>query len=153
MGKWKKLGNVKKNKAYNIRSIHVLYVRRISPLPQYIMNIRTQFWLSVQQTCPTLSTEPLKVLLPFSYSYICEVRFSAMLRIKTKFRNGLQLSNSLRLKITRIVVDVNSVINNNRKQSYQSRTPHYEKQIEFFVRLYSVINEIIFFLFRYFFVQ
>jgi hypothetical protein len=38
----------------------------------------TQFWLSVQQTCPTLSTEALKVLLPFSSSYICEVRFSAM---------------------------------------------------------------------------
>jgi hypothetical protein len=38
-----------------------------------------------------------------------------------------QLSNSLRLKITRIDVDVNAVINSNRKQVYQSHTPHYEK--------------------------
>jgi hypothetical protein len=45
----------------------------------------TEFWLSVQQTCPTLSTEALKVLLPFSSSYICEVGFSAMVGMNTKF--------------------------------------------------------------------
>jgi hypothetical protein len=61
----------------------------------------TQFWLSVQQTCPTLSTEALKALHPFSSPYICEVGFSAMVGMKTKFRNKLQLSNSLRLKIIR----------------------------------------------------
>jgi hypothetical protein len=43
-----------------------------------------------------------------------------------------QLSNSLRLKITRTDVDVNAVINSNRKQAHQSHTPHYEKNIEFF---------------------
>jgi hypothetical protein len=42
--------------------------------------------------------------------------------MKTKFRNKLQLANSLRL-----VVDVNAVINSNRKQAHQSHTPHYEK--------------------------
>jgi hypothetical protein len=91
----------------------------------------TQFWLSVQQTCPTLSTEALKVLLPFSSSYICEVGFSAMVGMKTKFRNKLQLWNPLRLKVTRIDMDVNAVINSDRKQAHQSHTPHYEKQIEF----------------------
>jgi hypothetical protein len=45
----------------------------------------TQFWLSVQQTCPTLSSETLKVLLPFSSSYICELGFSAMVGMKTKY--------------------------------------------------------------------
>jgi hypothetical protein len=69
----------------------------------------------------------LKVLLPFSSSYICEVGFSAMVGMETIFRNKLQLSNSLRLKITRIDVDVNAVINRNRKQAHQSHTPHYEK--------------------------
>jgi hypothetical protein len=42
-----------------------------------------------------------------------------------------QLPNSLRLKITRIDVDVNAVINSNWKQAHQSHTPHYEKWIEF----------------------
>jgi hypothetical protein len=52
---------------------------------------------------------------------------SAMAGMKAKFRNKLQLSISLRLKITRIDVDVNAVINSNRKQAHQSHTPHYEK--------------------------
>jgi hypothetical protein len=93
----------------------------------------TQFWLPVQQTCPTPSTEALKALLPFSSLYICEVRFSAMVGMKTKFRNKLQLSNSLRLKITRIDVDVSAVMNSNRKYAHQSHMPHYEKLIEFFL--------------------
>jgi hypothetical protein len=50
-----------------------------------------------------------------------------MVGMKTKFRNKLQLSNSLRLKVTCINVDVNAVINSNRKQAHQSYTPHYEK--------------------------
>jgi hypothetical protein len=50
-----------------------------------------------------------------------------MVGMKTKFRNKLRLSNSLRLKITRIDGDVNAVITSNRKQAHQSRTPHYEK--------------------------
>jgi hypothetical protein len=87
----------------------------------------TQFWLSVHQTCPTLSTEALKLLLPFSSSYMCEVKFLTTVGKKTKFRNKLQLSNSLLLKITRIHVDVNAVINSNRKQAHQSHMPHYEK--------------------------
>jgi hypothetical protein len=53
------------------------------------------------------------------------------------------LSNSLRLKITRIDVDVNAVINSNRKQAHQSHTPHYKKQR--FLKLYSIINTNIFF--------
>jgi hypothetical protein len=38
-----------------------------------------------------------------------------------------QLSISLRLKITRPGVDVNTVTNSTRKQVHQSHTPHYEK--------------------------
>jgi hypothetical protein len=70
-----------------------------------------------------------------------------MVGMKTKFRNKLQVSNSLRLKITRIGVDVNAVINSNRKPSHQ-------KWIEFFVKLYSIITKnIFFFLELLFFVQ
>ncbi|XP_003376369.1 zinc finger protein [Trichinella spiralis] len=84
-----------------------------------------QFWLSVENTYPTLSTAALKVLLPFTTSYMCEIRFSAMIGIKIKLRNKLQLSNNLRLKLTHISVDVEEVISQNRKQTHCSHTPHY----------------------------
>ncbi|XP_003366520.1 putative zinc finger protein [Trichinella spiralis] len=75
-----------------------------------------QFWLSVENTYPTLSTAALKVLLPFSTSYMCEIGFSAMIGMKTKLRNKLQISNNLRLKLTHISVDVEEVISQNRNK-------------------------------------
>ncbi|KRY27480.1 Zinc finger BED domain-containing protein 5 [Trichinella spiralis] len=84
-----------------------------------------QFWLSVQNTYPTLSTAALKVLLSFTTSYMREIGFIAMIGIKTKLRNKLQLSNNLRLKLTHISVDVEEVISQNGKQANCSHTPRY----------------------------
>ncbi|KRY11512.1 SCAN domain-containing protein 3 [Trichinella patagoniensis] len=50
----------------------------------YLRKRLIQFWLSVQNTYPTLSTAALKVLLSFTTSYMCEIGFSAMIGIKTK---------------------------------------------------------------------
>ncbi|KRX77526.1 Zinc finger BED domain-containing protein 5 [Trichinella sp. T6] len=77
------------------------------------------------KTHPTLPTAALKVLLPFTTSYMCKIGFSAMIGIKTKFRNKLQLSNILRLKLTHVSVDVEEVISQNRKQAHCLHTPHY----------------------------
>ncbi|KRY08607.1 Zinc finger BED domain-containing protein 5 [Trichinella patagoniensis] len=43
-----------------------------------------QFWLSVQNTYPALSTAALKVLLYFTASYMCKIGFLAVIGIKTK---------------------------------------------------------------------
>ena len=57
------------------------------------MNFNTkkliQFSVSFQTPYPHISTEALKVLMPFSSSYKCEAGFSAMAGIKSKFRNKL----------------------------------------------------------------
>ena len=68
-----------------------------------------QFWVSLQTPYPLISTEALKILMPFSSSYKCEAGFSAMVGIKSKFRNKLQLSNSLRLKLSLIEINVKSI--------------------------------------------
>ena len=85
----------------------------------------TQFWLIMQSSYSTLSAEAIKVLLPFTTSYLCEVGFSAMTTIKNKYRNKLQVENSLCLKVTNIIVDVDAVIRNSRKQAHCSHTPCY----------------------------
>lgn len=43
-----------------------------------------------------------------------------MIAIQNKFRNKLQVSNLLRLKM----VNIKEVINRNRKQAHTSHTPH-----------------------------
>ncbi|KRZ07367.1 hypothetical protein T11_2827, partial [Trichinella zimbabwensis] len=45
--------------------------------------------------------------------------------IKSKFRNKLQLSGILHLKLILVSVDVKEVISQNRKQTHCLSTPHY----------------------------
>ena len=79
-----------------------------------------QFWVSLLTLYPLISTEALKALIPFSSSYKCETGFSAMVGIKTKFRNKLRLSNSLRLKLSQIEINVKSIVQSSKKQAHPS---------------------------------
>ena len=91
------------------------------------MNFNTrkliEFWVSLRTPYPIISTEALRVLLPFVTSYNCEAGFSAMVGIKNKYRNKLQLSNSLRLKLSDIEVDLKSIIERYKKQAHPSHRP------------------------------
>lgn len=80
----------------------------------------TKFWISVAGKYPCLFDEAIKVLLPFTTSYLCEAGFSAMVNIKTKYRNKLDVSNSLRLKVTNIEIDAKNIMTKNRKQIHPS---------------------------------
>ena len=48
-----------------------------------------------------------------------------MVGTKTKYGNQLQLSNSLRLKLFKQDVDIDAILNKNRKQTHSSHTPKY----------------------------
>ncbi|KRY21071.1 Zinc finger BED domain-containing protein 5 [Trichinella patagoniensis] len=69
-------------------------------------NKLTLFWMNVLQTYPDSSASALKVV---SIHIFCEIGFSVMVTIKTQFQNRLQLSDSLRLKMTAIEVDIDAV--------------------------------------------
>ncbi|KAG5885320.1 hypothetical protein JTB14_020692 [Gonioctena quinquepunctata] len=80
----------------------------------------TKFWLSVADTYYCLFDGAMKVFLPFSTTYLCQVGFSAMDNIRSKYRNELDVSNSLQLKVTEIEVDTKDVMIKNRKQIHPS---------------------------------
>ena len=79
-----------------------------------------QFWVSLQTSYPLISPESLKVLIAFSSSYKCKAGFSEMVSIKSKFQNKLQLSNSLRLKLSQIEINIKSIIESCKKQAHPS---------------------------------
>ena len=83
-----------------------------------------QFWVSLQTSYPLISKKSLKVLFAFSSSYKCEAGFSGMVGIKSKFGNKLQLSNSLRLKLSQIEINIKSTIERTKKQAHPSHLPH-----------------------------
>ena len=60
------------------------------------------FWIKTKAECPEISVKALKTLLPFPTTYLCEAGFSAMTATKTKLRNRLDISNTLRVSLSSI---------------------------------------------------
>ncbi|XP_042912693.1 SCAN domain-containing protein 3-like [Parasteatoda tepidariorum] len=60
------------------------------------------FWIKVLAEYPEIATTALKSLLPFPTTYLCEAGFSAVTATKTKQRNKLEISNTLRVSLSPI---------------------------------------------------
>ena len=60
------------------------------------------FWIKTKAEYPELSVKALKTLLLFPTTYLCEAGFSAMTATKTKLRNRLDISNTLRVSLSSI---------------------------------------------------
>ena len=54
------------------------------------------FWVKYLPVDPHISTQALRVLVMFSSTYLCEAEFSALVAVKTKYRNKLGVEGDLR---------------------------------------------------------
>ncbi|GFY22984.1 zinc finger BED domain-containing protein 5 [Trichonephila clavipes] len=61
-----------------------------------------QFWAEVDDEFSELKRKAFRILLPFSTSYLCETRFSAVAALKTKYRSQLNIEKELRVSISNI---------------------------------------------------
>ena len=61
----------------------------------------SQFWSSMLTSYPKLSTEALRVIVPFASTYLCESGFSALMHIKSKVRNQLDVEDDMRIAISK----------------------------------------------------
>lgn len=69
-----------------------------------------EFWLNIKNEYSALSKKALLFLLPFTTTYLCETGFSAMLQVKNKFRSRLNLDPNLRMKLSNIDPDIDSLV-------------------------------------------
>lgn len=58
------------------------------------------FWALCLSTYPNIAKKALEIVMPFSTTYLCEIGFSCLLTIKTKYRNRLDPQSDLRLAIS-----------------------------------------------------
>ncbi|GFQ91484.1 SCAN domain-containing protein 3 [Trichonephila clavata] len=68
------------------------------------------FWIKVMVEYREIATTSLKSLLPFPTTYLCEVGFSAVTSTKTRQRNKLDISNTLRVSLSPITLRWNRLI-------------------------------------------
>ena len=81
---------------------------------------RQQMWLhpEVMEKYPRLATCAQNLLLPFPSSYLVECGFSAVTEILSKKRGSLDITKrgDLRLKLTRLIPDIKSLIHGHQAQ-------------------------------------
>ncbi|KAK2725622.1 hypothetical protein QYM36_000205 [Artemia franciscana] len=68
------------------------------------------FWLEVKVEYKELSDIAISVLLPFGFTYLCKVSFSAMSLIKTKHRNRLSVQNDCLIAVSDIKPRFDSIL-------------------------------------------
>ena len=70
-----------------------------------------KFWIEKGQTnAPTLCKVALNdAILPFATTYLAEYGFSAVTHIKSKARNRLVIHNDLRLALTELIPNIESL--------------------------------------------
>ncbi|XP_050523103.1 protein FAM200A-like [Daktulosphaira vitifoliae] len=76
------------------------------------------FWMKRKHEYPKVAREALKLLVSFATTYLCELTFSAMVDIKTKKRNRLQLENDLIINVSKIAPQFDKLLKN--KQAHPS---------------------------------
>ena len=59
------------------------------------------FWCEIGATHMTLSKRAWSVLVQFTTTYLCETGFSAMVQIKDKYRNRLDISHDMRVALSK----------------------------------------------------
>lgn len=70
------------------------------------------FWVKYLKVYPRLAEETLKLLLPFSSTYLCEKAFSAVVVIKTKYRNKLDITGDLRCALSSVEPRISIIVRN-----------------------------------------
>lgn len=70
------------------------------------------FWVKYLKVYPNIADESLKLLLPFSSTYLCERAFSAVVAIKTKYRNKLDMASDLRCALSSIQPRIEKLVKN-----------------------------------------
>lgn len=59
-----------------------------------------QFWCEQMAAYPSLAIRAMNVLVPFTTTYLCETGFSALLNLKSKWRNRLDVSDDMRVTLS-----------------------------------------------------
>ena len=69
-----------------------------------------EFWVKMQRCCPRLGIHALNILVPFSSFYLCECGFSALLTMKSKIWNQLDVKSDIHFALSTTSPDIEKLI-------------------------------------------
>ncbi|XP_067950356.1 zinc finger BED domain-containing protein 5-like [Watersipora subatra] len=74
------------------------------------------FWVPAQRLYPNISLAAIKMLIPFASTHLCEPAFSAMLTVKSKSRNRLEVEADLRCALSTTTPNIKILVSSKQTQ-------------------------------------
>ena len=74
-----------------------------------------EFWCSMLQY-PELAKRALEALISFQTKYLCEAAMSALVNIKTTYRNRLRVANDMRIALSNINLRIDDLVSKRQEQ-------------------------------------
>ena len=68
------------------------------------------------QKYPELAKRALEALISFSTTYLCEAAMSALVNIKTTYRNRLRVANDMRIALSNITSRIDELVAKKQEQ-------------------------------------
>ena len=69
-----------------------------------------EFWSSMLQEYPEMAKKALEALIPFPMAYLCEAAMSALVNIKTTYRNRQRVANGMRIAFSNIKPRIDELV-------------------------------------------
>jgi hypothetical protein len=83
---------------------------------EFNMNSVGNFWCSVSEAYPRLAKRAVNTIIPFATTYLCESGFSALVSIKTKSRNRLNVRDDMRVCLSKTTPQFALLVQNKQEQ-------------------------------------
>ena len=83
---------------------------------KFSSSLLIEFWGIMLQEYPELTKRALEALILFPTTYLCEAATSALVNIKTTYRNRLRVANDMRIALSNINPRVDELVSKRQEQ-------------------------------------
>ena len=92
---------------------------RPSELLKIEFNAKTleEFWCSQQQSYQSLAKQAIRSMIPFATMYLCEAGFSALVTMKTKHRNRMDVQHDIRVALSKTHPQFSDLVQKTQQQA------------------------------------
>ena len=98
------------DKQLNLYEQHLELQSSLAAKTKFSSSLQIEFWCSMLQEYPKLAKRALKALIPFPTTYLCKAVMSALVNVKTMFRNCLRVANGKRIAFSNINLRIDELV-------------------------------------------
>ena len=104
------IAEINDNEQLNLHKQHLELQSSQTAKTKFSSSSLIEFWCSMLEEYPELAKRALEALISFPTTYLCEAAMSALVNIKTTYRNCLRVANDMRIALSIINPHIDELV-------------------------------------------